>query len=429
MKILWFTNSPCGSIRRYGDNAIGGGWLISLEDEIKKKQDIELNVCFFSKEYEFPFDYEGVHYIPICRYPDAGRIRRVINRYRSVESMDRDILHILQSVVETINPDIVHIHGTEDSFGIVAPFVKSKNIPVVYSIQGLIAPYKEFVFRGLAKNDAYKLDSFRDKIHAVDIHRAYKSFCERSVRECTFLKNAEYIFGRTFWDRECTLALNLNRKYYVVNEIMRPEFYQKRWKGFDNAKRTYTLVKISSTISGGIYKGMETVLKTASLLQQYSSISFEWHIAGYMANEKWVNIAEHVTEIKSQNVNVKYHGRVDAETLSNMLVDSDIYVHVSHIENSPNSVCEAMLIGVPTIASYAGGTASILKDDVEGKLYQDGDSFVLAGIILDYIQNPEKMCRYANNARKTALERHAPERVAEELCNGYKSILQLHKDK
>lgn len=35
-KILWFSLSPCGSIRRSGELRVIQGWMISLEDEIKK---------------------------------------------------------------------------------------------------------------------------------------------------------------------------------------------------------------------------------------------------------------------------------------------------------------------------------------------------------------------------------------------------------
>ena len=36
LNILWFSLSPCGSMRRNGSNRVIQGWLISLEDEIKK---------------------------------------------------------------------------------------------------------------------------------------------------------------------------------------------------------------------------------------------------------------------------------------------------------------------------------------------------------------------------------------------------------
>ena len=38
MKELWFTTCPCGSIYRNGENPLSGGWIFSLEKELKKEK-------------------------------------------------------------------------------------------------------------------------------------------------------------------------------------------------------------------------------------------------------------------------------------------------------------------------------------------------------------------------------------------------------
>ena len=49
LNILWFSLSPCGSMRRNGSNRVIQGWMISLEDEIKKNKEIDLHVAYFSQ--------------------------------------------------------------------------------------------------------------------------------------------------------------------------------------------------------------------------------------------------------------------------------------------------------------------------------------------------------------------------------------------
>ena len=142
------------------------------------------------------------------------------------------------------------------------------------------------------------------------------------------------------------------------------------------------------------------------------------------SNSKWVRICEIMTGLTSKDNNIVFHGRIDAETLSELLCKSDIYVHVSHIENSPNSVCEAMMVGMPVIASYAGGTASLLEHEKEGILCQDGDPYVLAGAIIDFKQHPDKALQYASAARKRAMSRHDKESIVKELLDGYAKILE-----
>lgn len=421
MKVLWFTNSPCGSIRRKHVDTIIGGWLISLEDELKRSTDIELSVAFFSDYAEAPFEYEGVKYYPMNNVRSTNPLRRILNRRRSLPSLDAARLPLLKSVINDSKPQLIHIHGTEDCFGIIASYAKAQKIPIVYSIQGMIAPYSELYFRGIPMYDAYKFDSWFDKLKNVGIRNEWISFQERAKRECAFLREADYILGRTFWDRDCTLAINPRRKYMVVNEILRPEFYTKHWKGYISKCK----ISIVSIISGGIYKGFETLLKAAALLKRYGDIDFEWKVAGYNESSKWVRIAEQITGVKSQECNVKLLGRLNANELSNLLCEADLYVHVSHIENSPNSVCEAMLLGMPVIASFAGGTVSLLRDNVDGVIYQDGDPYVLSGEIQRYLKHPDIAIEYAKSAKIVAHSRHNKQKVVNELLTAYHSILEL----
>lgn len=418
MKILWFTNSPCGSIRRFSKSVETGGWMISLEDEIKLKNDIQLSVAYISSMNENSFSFDHVTYYPICRDVLQNRIVRFISKLKPLNNVDAQMLPKLLSVVNVVKPDLIHIHGTEECFGLIQDFIK--DIPIVFSIQGLIAPYSEKFFSGISFSDAKKNESNIDKIKQISIVNNYKSFLYRAVREKHFLSNARYIFGRTFWDKNCTLAINPKRKYYVVNEILRPEFYNKQWKGFISTGK----ISLVSIITAGIYKGFETLLKTAVILNKYSNISFEWHIVGYSNQDKWVRIAEKVTDIKSEDCNIVYHGKLDAGQLSDLLCCSDIYVHVSHIENSPNSVCEAMLLGMPVIATYAGGTASLLKNQEDGVLIQDGDPYVLSGTIVDFLQNKEKTLNYARSAKERAHKRHDKKQIVEDVILLYEKILK-----
>lgn len=422
MRILWYSLSPCGSVRRSGEQRVIQGWLISLEDEIKQNKDIDLHVAYFSDTERESFEFEGVTYHPMYMPKAKTKIGRVLKRYNSLASEDEKMLPVMLDVVKSVRPDLIHIQGTEERFGMILNYVT--NIPIVFSIQGLIAPYKEKYFSGLPDKDIIKYESWIGRIRRISYRDEYKGFVYRAKREVGYLNNAKYVMGRTFWDKDITGMLNMKRKFFVVDEILRPPFYNKVWNktAFSEDK-----IRIISTISGGIYKGYETVLKTALLLKQNTNIDFEWKIAGYNKNSKWVRIAENYTGIKTADVNIKLLGALDAECLSDELVASDMYVHVSHIENSPNSVCEAMLSGMPVIASFTGGTASMLENDKEGILLQDGDPYVYAGAIVDYYLHFDKARSYGEKARQRALVRHNPNRIVGQLLDAYKMILSDKK--
>lgn len=418
--ILWFSLSPCGSLRRSGAKKVIQGWMISLEDELKKCRDIDLHVAFFSDTENNSFEFEGVTYHPIFLPKSSSKIGRVLDRYKSIESIDKEMLPVMLDVVKVVRPDLIHIHGTEERFGLIQDEVK--DIPIVFSIQGLIAPYKEKFFSGLPETATRRYESLIDKLKKVSYKDEYKSFVFRAKREVGFLNKARYVFGRTFWDKDITGMLNVNRKYYVVDEILRTPFYQAQWQKESFSKDRF---QIMSTISGGMYKGYETVLKIAALLRQNTDLDFEWVIAGYDAQTKWVRISEKYTGIKSSDVNVRLQfGRLDADQLAERLTQSDVYVHVSHIENSPNSVCEAMMVGMPVIASYAGGTGSMLKNEKEGLLVQDGDPYAYAGALISLYKDFGYAKTLGQRARETALVRHDAKRVVAQLINAYQDILK-----
>lgn len=417
IKVLWFSPTPCGSVNRNKVATLSGGWLISLEDELKQNQGIELHVAFFSDTECEAFDFDGVHYHPMLLKQSKNGIKRVLERRQSPVSIDKKMLPVMLNVVKTVNPDLIHIHGTEERFGQIQDHIK--DIPICFSIQGLIASIENKYFTGMSYAEATKYEKLWDKVRNVSIRDDWKSLTFRAKREERYLQHAKYIFGRTFWDENITLAMNPNRKYFVVDEILRTPFYNKLW---NKTEFSQDKLKLVSTISGGIFKGFETALETARILKQYSGFDFEWNIVGYDATSKWVHIAEKIKRLKHHDLCINLLGRKDAEELSELLINSDIYVHVSHIENSPNSVCEAMLVGMPVIASYAGGTATLLKDGQEGKLVQDGDPYVLAGTIVNLYQHFDKAQAYAESARKTAASRHDPKRVASQLIYAYKTI-------
>jgi glycosyltransferase involved in cell wall biosynthesis len=120
---------------------------------------------------------------------------------------------------------------------------------------------------------------------------------------------------------------------------------------------------------------------------------------------------------------VKFKGSVNARDLHASLLTSTCYVHPSHIENSPNSVCEAMISGLPIIATNAGGLPSIIKDGEDGILVQNDDPYALAGAVMELLNSPVKMKLFSENARQTAMVRHNPSKVIEDLLGIYENVL------
>ena len=419
--ILWFSLSPCGSLRRSGTQRVIQGWMLSLEDEIKKYKDIELHVAYFSETEKESFKFDSVTYHPMFYPTSKNPLGRILDRRRSISSIDEKLLPKMLAVVKQVQPDIIHIHGTEERFGLIQDYVK--DIPLIFSIQGIVSPYKEKYFSGFSIKFIKENESFLDKIRGLSELRFYKEFNVRVIREQKYLQNARYILGRTFWDKTVTGLFNPDRQYFVVDEILRKDFYNYIW---DKKKWGEPLVLVS-TISPGPYKGIENLLRTASILKKNAKFPFRWKIIGLCDSDKWLKMAVKLTGITPRSCNVELCGRLTSEEMAPLMQKCDIYCHVSHIENSPNSVCEAMLLGMPVVATFAGGTPSMLKHQNEGLLVQDGEPYSLASVICWLHLNFSKALEMATNARKRALWRHDPERIGKELVDVYLHIINDFK--
>lgn len=123
MRILWYSLSPCGSVRRSGEQRVIQGWMISLEDEIKQNKDIDLHVAYFSDTERESFEFEGVTYHPMYMPKAKTKIGRVLKRYNSLASEDEKMLPVMLDVVKSVRPDLIHIHGTEERFGMILNYV------------------------------------------------------------------------------------------------------------------------------------------------------------------------------------------------------------------------------------------------------------------------------------------------------------------
>ena len=139
---------------------------------------------------------------------------------------------------------------------------------------------------------------------------------------------------------------------------------------------------------------------------------------------QWATIQ---TGIHPSNVNVQLEGKVSSETIVNFLLKCNCYVHPSYIENSPNSVCEAQLIGVPIISTNVGGVSSLITHLWDGILVPSNDIYMLASYIIDISNNKKLAEKIGNNGYINSHDRHNPNKVVSDLLSTYNSIVSSHE--
>lgn len=230
--------------------------------------------------------------------------------------------------------------------------------------------------------------------------------------------------GRTEWDYQVSQLLSKNSLYFHVDEILRDPFYLNAGKW--ECPKTSEF-KIVSTISNTIYKGLDLILKAAFLLKKQTDINFKWQVIGISNQDAIIRFFERKLKINSSEVGVEYLGILDGNDLCDVLLDSHIYVHPSYIDNSPNSLCEAQLLGMPVIGTFVGGIPSLINHKETGILVPANAPFELAYYLKNCYIEKDNMKRMGRTAYLTACQRHDKNKVLRSLLDTYLNALQKNK--
>ena len=104
--------------------------------------------------------------------------------------------------------------------------------------------------------------------------------------------------------------------------------------------------------------------------------------------------------------------------------ESFCLLHPSYIDNSPNSVCEAQLVGLPVVASNVGGVSSLITEGETGLLSTLAPA-TLARQVLRLYHDPALHARITKQAQALARQRHDPTTILQRTLDVYQAIRAL----
>ena len=397
MKILWIINIVLPEAMKLlnidNDLKTTGGWLLGAANILGNQTNIKLvvaspstlvnNLCFLQGEkigyYILPMGKGNTHKNP-------------------------DYRNYWRKIYEEFRPDIVHIHGTEYSHGL-EYMEECGSDKVVISIQGLTSIYYKYYYGGISAYEIFRHITLHDIIRGSIFH-GKRRFQKRGEYEKEMIRRARYIIGRTSWDKSHVWAINPHAHYYFCNETLRPAFYDGEEWVYANC-RPHSIFLSQATYP---IKGLQIVIKAMPLiLRKYPDAIIR--IAGTDVTRSkdglWgiLKISGYGKIIKSMikkyqlSSKVNFIGNLDAESMKNEYLRANVFVCPSSIENSPNSLGEAQILGVPVIASYVGGVADMMKGD-EDHLYRFEEVEMLAQKVCNVFESLDNQTNMKDVAKK-----------------------------
>lgn len=421
MKILWLTNIPLpeASLLLEDKPLPFGGWLLGVSETLSSSEYTNLSVAFPQKGIK---GYKKLSGERIDYY--------AFNPIKTNEAGSIINIELFQNIINEANPDIVHIHGTELAHSLtMIKACELNNVNGVISIQGLVSKVAKHMYANLPSKAILGF-TLRNFINQDSVYWMKKSFQKRGNNEIEALKRASHIIGRTTWDRAITNQINPKAEYHFCNETLRGEFYKHQWS-INNCE------KYSVFLSQGQYsiKGLHYVLEALPMiLNRFPSSKI--YISGKDITKSdtvkdqlyMTYYGKHIKKLIKKlglEENVFFTGPLDEEKMCQRYLKSHVFVCPSSIENSPNSLGEAMILGVPSVASYVGGIPDMLKDEEEGFLYQHDAPYMLAHSICEIFERKDLALKFSRNARKHALKTHDKDENIRNLIEIYNNILGI----
>jgi L-malate glycosyltransferase len=422
MNILWISNIPFGKLLDLagiiGENT-SGSWLNAALSGFVGDSKYNLTVVTVGRVKSIRSIVENN--ITYCLLP-GGYPSEYNYKKKSNEKY-------WQNIKEKYKPDIVHVWGTEFTHGYLA-IKLMLDIPSVIYAQGLLESISRYYLAGITKSELIKSITIRDLIKFNWITRQQKDYFKRSYIEAEMIRSSGNVIVENAWCSSHCLDIIYSCKIYKCALSIRNEFFELKW-----VKEKIDPFTIMCNAAGYPVKGLHILIKALNrVVKKYPTTKL------YIPGEKspfgksiFQKIKENgytkfirtlIEDLKLEN-NIIFMGRLSPKQMAEQMAKSNVFVMPSSIENHSSTLIEAMLVGVPCIASYVGGVPEYLKHQENGLLYRFEEHEMLAEYIKQMFDNLDVASKLGNNASAFTRSTRSSEDIKGNLISIYDSVIAL----
>ena len=425
MRVLWVCNIMPPVIGQYlgKECSVKEGWISGILARLtKEKEDIELGIC-----YPVADAFEEVkREVIIEDNKNIACYGFVEDTVRPENYGGESLEQRLVEIISDFKPEVLHIFGTEFGHSFAAAKAYGNPGRTLVGLQGVISECAKEYMADLPI-DIQSQVSFRDWLKKDSMKQQQEKFFIRGEREKEVLKLCGNITGRTAFDKEAAKKMNPQAKYYFMNETMRGEFYEGKWERSNCVKHSIFFSQADYPLKGFHYllRALEmvkekypdvTVNVAGNSLVNYKTLKDKIKISAY--GKYLRKLIKHL----GLEDRIVFLGKLSAEEMKKQYLRCHTFVCASSLENSPNSVAEAMLLGTPVVASHTGGIPSMIEHGKEGLLFKKGDTKALAENIMKTWKDENKVDIMNKNAKERAGKAHDADENYKALLKIYRSI-------
>lgn len=351
------------------------------------------------------------------------------------ERYDPSLEDRFQEILEDFRPDIVHIFGTEYPHTLAMTRAFGDPEHTLTGIQGLCCSIAESYMADLPYH-VQRRATFRDRVRRDSLRQQQAKFEKRAAAEAEAIRLTGHVTGRTTFDREGTGRINPEAKYHAMNETLRRSFYTGQWDMEKVEPYSLFLSQGDYPLKGFHYalQAMPAILNEFPRARLYvAGISIIGNVGGMYEDShrvpEFLRITSYGKYLRKliRDLGLEGHvfmtGPLNAEEMKQRFLASEVFLCPSIMENSPNSLCEAMLLGMPVVAARVGGIPDLVTDREDGLLFSGGHPEELADAVIRILSDRQMAYSLGRHARRAASVRHNPDTNFKRLLEIYRSML------
>lgn len=403
MKVLWITNVELpDAANSRGNNVVVGGWMHQTLNYIKNSIELYVAACVSEK-----YDWIEINSVNYCGFTPE------------IDEVD------FERIIESIDPDCIHIWGSEYNHSYYVTKAArnlSKIECTVLSIQGLVSVYAEHYYDGLPTELIHRR-TLKEFFGRRNIAQEKKMMELQGQTEISTFQMLENCIGRTDWDYACAKQMNPQIEYHFCGEILRESFYVNRWKYEECDKEVIFFSQAHYPI-----KGLHIMLRALPIIKEYYP-AVVLRIVGNNPQKKAIfkrsSYEKYICNLIHDNDlsnSIEWLGQLSENEMMLNYKKANVFVCSSSIENSSNSIGEAMLVGTPIVASDVGGIKSFMEHEKEGMLYHSTAVYMLADNVIRIFNSRSLAIQLGNNAHERAKKYHCIEDNLQRLIKIYNKL-------
>lgn len=409
MKILWIS--------------FYGSWTLPLLNAIKPENDIHIIIPQFSGK-DYNEEKNGIKFYNIS-----------FKKKELLKTMSKITYQKIQQIIYIVKPDIIHVHGTEKNLAQIQNF--HNDCPVVISIQGILMGYQQYSYNFLNLKKVHRFRSLKNFLGFGGVDLMNKIFTKGEIYEKNIFANGKYFIGRTSWDKAYVNFSNPNALWYNGEELLRDDFYKlaNTWS-IGHCQRHSIFMPSGFTPLKGTHHAIESI---ALLKKYYPDVTLlipglfdgtfsKQRLTSRIWGEEYIRYIKHLIKEYGLDNNIVFLPRLSAKDMAKKMQQSHVFLSPSSIDNSPNAVGEAMMIGTPIVSTAVGGVPSFLTDGITALLSPPGDCRMIAFQIRRIFEDDNLATNLSKNAHFVALQRHDKEKTAKQYIDIYIDVINHFKN-